>query len=889
VSPDGRNVYSVSISGELIEYSRNLASGALSVIGCIAGTPSGPSCAPENETRGITAVENPTALAITATGEDVYVVGEHLGAVIALARDPETGLLSVLKGELGNTACVEAGSGGECEQQNAKGLGTPYGVAISGDEKSVYVTSVSGEAVAELERNLTAGPLLGELTPIAGHGCIGSAKSGCPDTAIGLLEPIGIAVSPDAEDVYVAAGAGGPKGDVAAFARNTSTGVLEQLEGEGACIGEAVEGCEEINALRGTEDLAISPDGKFIYASSSADNAVVVLTRESGELSESSCISNEAITGCQTVPTSETRIGQSRGVALSPGPAASDLYVSSSDEAAVSEFSRNKVTGALSPFAKPYECVTTNTEAGACGEAGAGSFGLIGLEGARRLVVSPDGTNVYVAGQEANALVELARTVVPTITEVEGPHLKEGSEAGGEQVTVEGTGFREGAEVLFGAVPAVSVTVNSATSITAITPAVDAGPENVTVADSAGESEPEPKQAKFKFNPATTPTVSSLGSTWGPQGGGTVVNIAGSEFLPGATVSFAGVPATSVVVNSGASITATSPPGSGVADVTVTSSKGTSATSAGDRFKYNFAPPHKLGGLDTTGYCAHRGDTGKAGQPAKLVRGAVEGPNFAFENWACETSAGALILIASTGPAPSEDDMCHLEYPGVPSFAFAEEVNSAFSWACYETQPTAAPGPARAAVLTPTVAPPALAKTGNVAPVSGNVLVRLPGSKKFVALTTLTSIPFGTVIDARKGRVVVTTAAPHGGTQTGEFFQGQFVLSQGANGVVMATLSGGDFSVCPTARERAHKASARASAKKASPKHVVRKLWANAHGSFSTRGNYAAGAVAGTEWLTEDLCEGTLIRVTRDKVKVTDLVRHRSKIVKVGHSYLARV
>ena len=112
------------------------------------------------------------------------------------------------------------------------------------------------------------------------------------------------------------------------------------------------------------------------------------------------------------------------------------------------------------------------------------------------------------------------------------------------------------------------------------------------------------------------------------------------------------------------------------------------------------------------------------------------------------------------------------------------------------------------------------------------------------------------------------------------------MLSQGRNGLVVAALTGGDFSVCPTARERAHKA--RASAAHASGKHVVRKLWANAHGSFSTKGNYAAGAVAGTEWLTEDLCDGTLIRVTRDKVAVTNLVNHHHLTVRVGHSYLAK-
>jgi len=46
--------------------------------------------------------------------------------------------------------------------------------------------------------------------------------------------------------------------------------------------------------------------------------------------------------------------------------------------------------------------------------------------------------------------------------------------------------------------------------------------------------------------------------------------------------------------------------------------------------------------------------------------------------------------------------------------------------------------------------------------------------------------------------------------------------------------------------------------------------------------------VQGTEWLTEDLCEGTLIKVTRDEVAVTNLVNHRHVEVKTGHQYLAK-
>jgi hypothetical protein len=195
-------------------------------------------------------------------------------------------------------------------------------------------------------------------------------------------------------------------------------------------------------------------------------------------------------------------------------------------------------------------------------------------------------------------------------------------------------------------------------------------------------------------------------------------------------------------------------------------------------------------------------------------------------------------------------------------------------------------GKASTSSTSSTTPPPRLAVSGDAGPVSGSVLVKRPGSSTFVPLTAVGEIPFGTIIDATHGRVSVTTAGPHGGTQTGEFFEGEFVLSQGRNGLVVATLTGGDFSVCPTARERSH--AARTSSSHASGKHVVRKLWTNAHGSFSTKGNYAAATVRGTEWLTEDLCEGTLIRVRRDRVSVTNLVNHRQTTVKTGHHYLAK-
>jgi len=183
--------------------------------------------------------------------------------------------------------------------------------------------------------------------------------------------------------------------------------------------------------------------------------------------------------------------------------------------------------------------------------------------------------------------------------------------------------------------------------------------------------------------------------------------------------------------------------------------------------------------------------------------------------------------------------------------------------------------------------PPQLGVSGNLTPVSGEVLVKLPGSSTFVPLTEAEQVPFGTIVNATNGKVEVTTMGPHG-LQSMYFYGGEFRLVQRRNGLVVAILTGGSFKVCPTKRERAHVADATASAKHAGRKHVVRKLWSSGHGSYATQGNYASGAVLGTVWLTEDRCDGTLIYVATDRVRVTNRVNHRHRTVKAGHAYLAK-
>jgi hypothetical protein len=168
-----------------------------------------------------------------------------------------------------------------------------------------------------------------------------------------------------------------------------------------------------------------------------------------------------------------------------------------------------------------------------------------------------------------------------------------------------------------------------------------------------------------------------------------------------------------------------------------------------------------------------------------------------------------------------------------------------------------------------------LARRLDLAPVTGQVSIRLPGARRFVSLSTARQVPVRTLVETTHGEVSVTARSAHGGTETGEFFDGRFTLSQSRNGRVAATLSGGDFSGCPRSP-------------RAAGARLVRRLWAEARGAFATTGEYATGAVSGAQWLTEDLCGSTLILPTRGRVEVTDFVRHRRVEALPGDIYTAK-
>jgi hypothetical protein len=203
--------------------------------------------------------------------------------------------------------------------------------------------------------------------------------------------------------------------------------------------------------------------------------------------------------------------------------------------------------------------------------------------------------------------------------------------------------------------------------------------------------------------------------------------------------------------------------------------------------------------------------------------------------------------------------------------------------------------------------PPVPGKTVNVKVVSGQVLIKPPGSgraraggpaKGFVPLTGPRQIPVGSRLDTSKGRVALTSAADTGGakTQTSDFYKGIFQIRQSVpkkkpakpKALITDLVLKGEIARSQCAPLKGARSAADAATKKKGPKSVLGKLWGNGKGKFRTDGKYSAATVRGTIWLVEDRCEGTFTKVTRGTVQVRDLKRKRTITVKAGHSYLAR-
>jgi DNA-binding beta-propeller fold protein YncE len=262
-SSDGKNVYAGDFFGNSVaSFNRDPSTGALTQLsgtaGCIAESNS--ACAP-----GI-ALGSPEGLAISLDGSTVYVASALSNAVAILTRDPSTGTLAQASD---GTGCITNAPLTGCT--TGVRLGGANAVALSRDNKQAYVTDLLSNSVTSFNRS-SAGALTQKQYTT---GCLVFLNAvGC-SFARAMSAPEGVDVAPDGRNVYIAAF---NTGAIDVLNRNRVTGRIAQKPGLKGCLGRS-SGCMPARATRGASSIAISPDGRFVYATAYYSNAVDVFRR----------------------------------------------------------------------------------------------------------------------------------------------------------------------------------------------------------------------------------------------------------------------------------------------------------------------------------------------------------------------------------------------------------------------------------------------------------------------------------------------------------------------------------------------------------------------------------------------------------------------------------
>jgi DNA-binding beta-propeller fold protein YncE len=283
VSPDGANVYAAGgpgSQGALGVFARNTSTGTVTQLPGRAG------CVLRAKTTGCTqgpGMETPVAIAVSPDGTLVITAANN-GRAIGLYRRSANGALTA------------AGS--------VKDITKPSGLAFREDGNLLLVASGKGLLAFRISGTTltrSAGPMPCDefvactavaFTPdgayayaVAGGGAHGSittfavsvgglVESIAPTAVHALKQPSDVAVSPDGQNVYVAASV---SGGVAVFTRDPTTGLMA----ESGCV--TVTGsqgvCGKTTGLAGASSIAVSSDGKTVYVASSVSNRITVFDR----------------------------------------------------------------------------------------------------------------------------------------------------------------------------------------------------------------------------------------------------------------------------------------------------------------------------------------------------------------------------------------------------------------------------------------------------------------------------------------------------------------------------------------------------------------------------------------------------------------------------------
>lgn len=407
-------------------------------------------------------------IAVAPDGAHAYAVALDSDSLITFRRNPTTGAIAQLPKPLGCISIQVIGD--HCRK--GTGLDGANSVAVSPDGMNIYVASKASDSVTVFDRN----PDTGVATQKPGRaGCIAEIGSSVCADGKGLDGARSVLVSPDGRNVYVASEISDA---VATFDRDHSGGALIQKGGIGGCVSNTGTGgqCAKGRALDAPMSIAISPEGRSVYAAAANSDSVSQLTRS---IADGSLLQPSETAGCISSAGTASGCAAGRGldgvsdVAVSNTPDGAYAYSAAPGSSAIGVFTRHSVSGALTQRGGTSGCISaTASEGCATGRgiervssveiprddgslyatsASPGSLATFDLStggvpvqrtgtqgchshletdgcrralaigGATAIEATPDGRNVYVAANDNDGIAVFGRDIAPGTRIEEGP------------------------------------------------------------------------------------------------------------------------------------------------------------------------------------------------------------------------------------------------------------------------------------------------------------------------------------------------------------------------------------------------------------------------------------------------------------------------------------
>ena len=234
-APDDQQAYGVD-GRRLACFQRNMVTGQLSVSQIL-----------EDNVGGVDGLGGARSVAISEDGATVNVAAFDDDAVSVFDRDPWSGDLSFVEAYFNDTSFIT-------------GMREPVALAVSPDGANVYVAGSYSSCIVVFDRDLVDGTLT-------------YSQSICGASV--FRRPRSLAIAPDGNHVYSVSNYHNyyeqDSDAVAVFERDPLNGQLSLVEVQ-------KEGIDSVVGLVKPNDLALSPDGRYVFVS--ANTSLVVFSRD---------------------------------------------------------------------------------------------------------------------------------------------------------------------------------------------------------------------------------------------------------------------------------------------------------------------------------------------------------------------------------------------------------------------------------------------------------------------------------------------------------------------------------------------------------------------------------------------------------------------------------